>query len=69
VGTPLDSQIFVGLLEVLNDNNTAITQIFYPGTVENDNVKIQWNRTYWAGTWSSWFKLVNNNQVIVGGEF
>lgn len=69
VGTPLDSQVFVGLLEVLNDNSTAITQIFYPGTVESGNEKIQWNRTYWSGTWSGWVKMVNDYQVVVGGEF
>ena len=69
VGTPLDSQVFVGLLEVLNSTDITIVQIFYPGTVESNNVKIQWNRTYWAGTWSSWIKIVNDFQVVVGGEF
>lgn len=69
VGTPLDSQVFVGLLEVLNGTDTAITQIFYPGTVQSGDEKIQWNRTYWAGTWSGWIKIVNDFQVVVGGEF
>lgn len=68
-GTPLDSQVFVGLLEVLNGTDTAITQIFYPGTVQSGDEKIQWNRTYWAGTWSGWIKIVNDFQVVVGGEF
>lgn len=69
VGTPLDSQVFVGLLEVLNSNGAALTQIFYPGTVEEGNVKIQWNRTYWGGSWSSWVKIVNDFQVVTGGVF
>lgn len=69
VGTPLDSQVFVGLLEVLNSNGAALTQIFYPGTVEAGNENIQWNRTYWAGSWSGWIKIVNEGQVVTGGEF
>jgi len=69
VGTPLDSQVFVGLVEVKNSTNTAFAQIYYPGTLEPGNVKIQWNRTYWAGTWSSWIKIVNDEQVVVGGSY
>ena len=69
VGTPLDSQVFVGLLEVINSTNTAIEQVFYPGTVEEGNVKIQWNRASWSGTWTSWVKIVNDFQVVTGGEF
>lgn len=69
VGTPLDSQVFVGLLEVVNSTDTAIEQVFYPGTVENGNVKIQWNRAYWSGTWTSWVKIVNDFQVVTGGDF
>ena len=69
VGTPLDSQVYVGLVEVKNSTSTALSQVFYPGTVESGNVKIQWNRTYWSGTWSSWFKIVNDDQVVVGGTY
>lgn len=69
VGTPLDSQIFVGLVEVMNSTNTALTQVFYPGTVDAGNVKIQWNRTYWNGSWSSWIKIINDDQVMIGGQF
>jgi hypothetical protein len=68
-GTPLDSQVFVGLLQVSNSTNTAIEQVFFPGTVENGNVKIQWNRAYWSGTWTGWVKIVNDFQVVTGGEF
>lgn len=68
-GTPLDSQVFVGLLQVSNSTNTAIEQVFFPGTVENGNVKIQWNRAYWSGTWTSWVKIVNDFQVVTGGDF
>lgn len=69
VGTPLDSQVFVGLLEVKNSTNTAIEQMFFPGTVESGNVKIQWNRAYWSGAWTDWVKIVNDFQVVTGGEF
>ena len=69
VGTPLDSQVFVGLLEVKNSTNTALEQIFYPGTVDESNVKIQWNRAYWSGSWTAWIKMVNDYQTVVGGEF
>jgi len=69
IGTPLDSQVFVGLLEVVNSTNTAIEQVFYPGTVEDGNVKIQWNRAYWLDTWTGWVKIVNDFQVVTGGEF
>ena len=70
VGTPLDSQIFVGMLEVKNTMNMALEQIFYPGTIENGNVKIQWNRAYWTGSgWTAWIKIVNDDQVVTGGTY
>lgn len=69
VGTPLDSQVFVGLVEVKNSTNTALEQVYYPGTLESGNAKIQWNRTYWSGSWSSWLKIVNDDQVVVGGAY
>ena len=69
VGTPLDSQVYVGLLEVKNSTDSAIEQLFYPGTVENDNVKIQWNRANWNGSWTAWVKIVNDFQIVQGGEF
>jgi len=69
VGTPLDSQVFVGLVEVKNSTDTALAQVFYPGTVDSGNVKIQWNRTYWSGSWSSWIKIINDDQVVLGGTY
>lgn len=69
VGTPLDSQVYVGLLQVMNSTGTAITQVFIPGTVESGNEKIQWNRSYWSGSWTGWIKIVNDFQVVSGGEF
>ena len=68
-GTPLDSQVFVGLLEVLNSSEVAISQVFYPGTIETGNVNIQWNRSNWANVWSPWIKIINNDQIVSGGEF
>jgi hypothetical protein len=70
VGTPLDSMIFVGLLEVKNSMNMALEQVFYPGTIEGGNVKIQWNRAYWTGSgWTAWIKIVNDDQVVTGGTY
>ena len=68
-GTPLDSQVFVGLLEVVNSTDTAITQVFYPGTTEPGDQKIQWDRSKWGGTWTSWIKIVNDFQIVTGGDF
>jgi len=68
VGTPLDSQIFVGLLQVLTATD-ATTQIFLPGSVEPGDQKIQWNRSRWDGIWTSWIKIVNNGQIIDAGSY
>lgn len=68
-GAPLDSQVFTGLLEVKNSTNTSIEQVFYPGTIESGDVKIQWNRANWNGSWTPWIKIVNNDQVVVGGNY
>jgi hypothetical protein len=66
--TPVDSQVFVGMLEVKNTTDRAITQSFWPGTVEPFNVKLMWVRNYWDGTWTAWQKMVNGNQIIDGGD-
>ncbi len=68
-GTPLDSQIYTGILEVKNTTNTGITQVFYPGTVDITNPKIQWNRSYWSGSWTAWYYIVNDIQTVEGGLF
>ena len=68
IGTPLDSQVYVGVLEVMNSGNTALSQVFYPGTVSAD-VKVQWTRNYWSSTWTAWVLMTNDGQVITGGDF
>jgi len=68
-GTPLDSQIFVGLLQVQTSQNQATTQVFYPGQVDAADIKIQWDRSLWNGSWTSWIKMTNDGQQISGGEF
>lgn len=71
IGTPLDSQVFVGTLEVLassTDANTSITQNFYPGTQMSD-AAVQFTRSNWNGSWAGWQKIVNSNQIVSGGEF
>jgi len=67
-GTPVDSTVYVGLLSVLTSGN-ATTQTFYPGTVTASDVKIQWDRTLYSGTWTAWYKIVNDFQVIDAGSY
>jgi hypothetical protein len=67
-GTPTDSAVFVGLLQVITAGNTT-TQMFFPGTVQAGNEQIQWNRTLWSGTWTNWTKIINNGQIIDAGSF
>jgi len=68
-GTPLDSQVFVGLLEVKTSLNQTTVQIFSPGTVDVSDIKIQWNRNLWNGSWTPWVRMTNDGQLISGGEF
>ena len=70
-GTPLDSQIFVGTLEVMvasTNTDTAITQIFYPG-ITNSDPAVQFNRSNWNGAWTDWYKILNQEQIVSGGLF
>ena len=67
-GTPIDSTVYVGLLQVLTSDDTT-TQIFFPGTVDANNVKIQWNRSLWSSTWTEWIKIVNDKQTIDAGLY
>jgi hypothetical protein len=71
IGTPLDSQVFIGTLEVLTSStvsDTSTTQNFYPGTQMSD-AAVQFTRSNWNGTWTPWQKIVNTNQIVSGGEF
>ena len=72
-GPPVDSQVYVGLLTVSASNTVpgaeAVQQIFAPGIVDPNNIKVQWVRNYWAGSWTPWVKIVNDVQQIDGGSF
>lgn len=71
VGTPLDSQVFIGTLEVTSttsDGETSITQVFYPGSA-GTTATVQFNRNNWDGVWTAWYRMVNSQQVVSGGEF
>ena len=68
-GTPVDSTVFVGVLQVITASE-ATTQMFFPGTIgDANNVKIQWNRSLWNGTWTAWIRIVNNGQTIDAGAY
>jgi hypothetical protein len=60
--------VTVGILQVLTAIDST-TQVFFPGTVDSGDVKIQWNRSYWNGAWTAWIKIVNNGQVIDAGTY
>jgi hypothetical protein len=66
--TPIDSLVFVGMLEVKNSTGLAIQQTFWPGTVDTANVKLMWVRNYWDGIWTEWQKMINGSQIIDGGD-
>lgn len=68
IGTPLDSSVYVGLLQVSTAIDTT-TQTFFPGTVQVGDAKYQWSRTLWGGTWTAWTKMINNGQIIDAGSF
>jgi hypothetical protein len=65
--------VYVGLLEVKNSTatgNVAVSQTFYPGTVDDfEDVKLEFTRNYWAGAWTPWIKMTNDDQQIDGGTF
>jgi hypothetical protein len=67
-GAPVDSTVYTGLLVVLTSGATT-TQTFYPGTVTLNNAKIQWDRTLYSGTWTSWYKIINDFQVVDAGSY
>jgi len=71
VGTPIDSLITVGTLEVIvatTETDSAITQIFYPG-ITNSNPTVQFNRSNWNGAWTAWYRMLNQQQIVKGGDF
>ena len=67
-GTPVDSSVYVGLLSV-GTSGSITTQTFYPGTITPNNVKIQWDRTLYNGTWTAWYKILNDFQVVDAGSY
>lgn len=69
IGAPLDSQVYKGILEVINSTNLSASQIFYPGAVTAGDVMMQWNRNYFNGVWTGWVKIINDDQVVHGGDF
>ena len=67
-GTPLNSQVFTGTLEV-NASGTSITQNYrpYDGSA---NPRVFWTRSQFnAGSWSGWVELTNNAEITDGGRF
>ena len=69
IGAPLDSQVFKGILEVINSTGLSASQVFYPGAVTAGDVMMQWNRNYFNGVWTGWVKIINDDQVVHGGDF
>jgi cytoskeletal protein CcmA (bactofilin family) len=67
-GTPLDSLIYTGLLEVTNSANTAITQSYRP--YDSSTVaSVFWTRSKFNATWSNWREIVNGSGLMDGGSY
>ena len=68
-GTPTDTTNYNGLLEVINTQNTAITQNYRPydnGTIVNN----YWTRSKFStNPWSSWTEIINSAGVTDGGSY
>jgi hypothetical protein len=67
-GTPLNSQVFTGTLEVIA-SGISITQNYrpYDGSA---NPNVFWTRSQFnAGSWSGWVELTNNAEITDGGSF
>jgi hypothetical protein len=67
-GTPLNSQVFTGTLEVIA-SGISITQNYrpYDGSA---NSKVFFTRSQFnAGSWSGWVELTNNAEIMDGGNF
>jgi hypothetical protein len=68
-GTPTDSMIFTGVLEVLNSGSTALTQNYRPYDASTV-AKNFWTRTKFnTNSWSSWVEVTNNTSQLDGGSF
>lgn len=68
-GTPTDSMIFTGVLEVLNSGSTALTQNYRPYDA-SAVAKNFWTRTKFnTNSWSSWVEVTNNTSQLDGGSF
>jgi hypothetical protein len=68
-GTPIDSMLFTGILEVLNSGSTALTQNYRPYDASTVT-KNFWTRTKFStNSWSSWVEVTNNTSQLDGGSF
>ena len=72
-GAPVDCQVYKGTLAVTyttNGTDTALTQMFYPGEIASaTDVTIQFNRSQWNNSWTNWYKIVKDKQIVSGGLF
>jgi len=73
VGAPVDSQIFKGVLEVLNTGNTALVQNYRPSDLtsgQNSVSYVYYTRSkFSSGPWSPWREIVNGDGYVDGGAY
>lgn len=73
VGAPVDSQIFVGVLEILNTSDLIVVQNYRPHDTTsgvNSISYVYYTRSkYSSASWSPWREIVNGEGRVDGGSF
>lgn len=67
--TPLNSQNFTGVLEVLNTGNIALTQNYRP--YDNSGTpSVAWTRSKFStNSWTNWVEILDGSEAMDGGSF
>jgi hypothetical protein len=67
--TPLNSQNFTGVLEVLNTGNVALTQNYRP--YDNSGTpSVSWTRSKFStNSWTGWVEILDGSEAMDGGSF
>ena len=67
--TPLNSQNFTGVLEVLNTGNIALTQNYRPYD-NSGSPSVSWTRSKFnTNSWTVWVEMLDGSEAMDGGSF
>jgi hypothetical protein len=67
--TPLNSQNFTGVLEVLNTGNIALTQNYRPYD-NSGSPSVSWTRSKFStNSWTGWVEMLDGSEAMDGGNF